>query len=128
MLYNRAQPCCHPLVRCSCSQLGPTRYARSLQPRFDTACDAWPALAKTIPGTQRQWWAGVRALFVHHDAMVVLTARKTAATGVLPVLADATVAMGHIATHGPGLLADLFHDGHCCNETTSEESPCRRGT
>ena len=68
------------------------------------------------------------SLIVRFDVQPTNRAGMNGVDDCSMVLADATVAMGHIATHGPGLLADLFHDGHCCNETTSEESPCRRGT
>ena len=43
--------------------------------------------------------------------MVVLATGVTAAAGVLPVLADTTLAVRHIATHGACLLPDLLDHG-----------------
>ena len=51
------------------------------------------------------------ALFVHHDPVVVLSTSVTAATRVFPVLANATLAVRHIAAHGPCLLPDLLDHG-----------------
>jgi hypothetical protein len=55
-------------------------------------------------------WAG-HALFVHHDPVVVLSTSVTAAAGVLPVLANTTLAVRDRAAHGPCLLPDLLDHG-----------------
>ena len=51
-----------------------------------------------------------RVVFVHHDPVVVLSARIATAARVLTVLSDATLSMRHGTTHGPGLLANLLDD------------------
>jgi hypothetical protein len=45
-----------------------------------------------------------RMVLVEVDPVVVLTTGVTAASGVLPVLADAAVTVGNVASELPGLL------------------------
>jgi len=50
-----------------------------------------------------------RVVLVEHDPVVVLSSGVTASTGVLPVLADTTVSVGHVSSLMPSALQTSSH-------------------